>query len=57
MNCPRCQAELAEVEPNPRWYRHWLCTDCESAWHLSGPILVLGRERNKEQEALNGLAD
>jgi transposase-like protein len=46
MHCPRCQDELEEVEVSPKWQRHWLCHQCESAWHFQDGVLTMGRNRH-----------
>lgn len=55
MNCPRCGAELREVEPNASWLRHWVCEECFSAWHLEDGVLQLGKKDNFELDALRRL--
>jgi hypothetical protein len=34
MHCHRCEAKLREVLPNARWARHWICDECDLAYHM-----------------------
>lgn len=34
MKCPRCGSDLREILPGPKWLRHFVCGDCDSAWRL-----------------------
>jgi transposase-like protein len=55
MHCPRCGHELREVIPNARWFRHFICDECEAAYHFDRYTLVMGRTPNFALAALRKL--
>jgi hypothetical protein len=52
MKCPRCGSWLREIEPGPRWMRHFACDECWSIWHpvryKTGRQYELCMERGRE---------
>lgn len=41
--CPRCGSSMQEIPHGPRWFAHWICRECDSAWRFEGRTMVQGR--------------
>ncbi len=34
MRCPRCGSTLREIDPSLIWLRHFICDECDTAYHF-----------------------